>query len=228
MNTKQEFADYQSFDSIETARYILLNTLEEYEIPYELAGTKTESDFIKGTVSWVHPVVVKIPVADFERTNALLEASADQNVYVPERHYLLSFSDNELTEILQKPDEWSKDDYAIAKKLLAERGHNFTPEKIKKLREERLAALARPETAHPVWIYAGFAIALAGGVFAIFLGRVFYASKKTLPNGKKYYTYDKDTRQQGFFIFVTGIVAAVLWAAFILLKAITGDSLFST
>lgn len=228
MNKEEEFADFQSFDNFETAQLVLLHTLEEHGIPYQLSDTKTEGDFIKGKVSWVHPVAVKIPLNCFEKTNRLLEEKADRNVFIPAQHYLYGFTNTELLEILEKPDEWSKEDYAISKKLLAERGQPVTEQDIVRLREQRLAALAKPETVEPVWIYAGFAAALAGGLPGIFLGRIFYSSKKTLPNGKKVFSYDKETRNNGYLVFITGIVALIIWMAFIILKLTSADWMFSS
>lgn len=214
----EEFVDFQSFDTMESARFVLTNLLDEYEIPYEVANTKTETDVFKGTVSWVHPVVIKIPQNYFEQANHLLEEKAAESDYIPPHHYLFSFTDAELLEILQKPDEWSREDYVIAKNLLAQRGKRLSVETLNKFKAERLQTLSKPEAAEPAWIYAGFALALAGGFAGIFLGRIFYFSKKPLPNGQKVYTYDKETRHSGFLIFITGIVVWII--ALILIIAV--------
>ena len=73
MKQPPQFADYRSFDDIETAQNLLLYVLEQNNIPYEVENTKSEMQVYTGKVSWVPTVVVKIPLASFEKANTLTE-----------------------------------------------------------------------------------------------------------------------------------------------------------
>ena len=110
---------------------------------------------------------LKIDPADFNRAHAILEAyyqSQLQN-FDPD-YYLLQFSDEELLEVLQKPDEWSYMDHALAKKLLAERGVTVTAAKMEALRQERIMELAKPERVAKYRIVRGYILA----IFSILCG----------------------------------------------------------
>ncbi|HRG90389.1 MAG TPA: hypothetical protein PLW44_15300, partial [Chitinophagales bacterium] len=76
MKQSLQFADYRSFDDFETAQNLLLHVLDQNNIPYEVENTKSEMQVYTGKVSWVPPVVVKIPLASFEKANALTESNA--------------------------------------------------------------------------------------------------------------------------------------------------------
>src|SRR5690242_12247312 len=66
---------------------------------------------------------LKIKQQDFEKANTIL-----QNYYkaqldkVDKDYYLFDFTDEELREIIAKPDEWGEFDYQLAQKLLADKG----------------------------------------------------------------------------------------------------------
>ena len=45
---------------------------------------------------------------------------------IDDDYYLLSFSDDELIDVVSKSDEWNKFDVSLAKKLLKERGNEIT------------------------------------------------------------------------------------------------------
>ena len=66
--------------------------------------------------------------ADFPRAHLALKAyyQAQLSTMDPD-YYLFSFTDTELLEIVTHPDEWGHLDYALAKKLLADRGKPLSP-----------------------------------------------------------------------------------------------------
>lgn len=66
---------------------------------------------------------VQLKPEQFEAADKLLESYAESMMgSLPEDYYLLSFTDEELYEVVLKHDEWSEFDYVLARKLLAERG----------------------------------------------------------------------------------------------------------
>lgn len=204
MSKTLQFADYRSYDDIETAQNLLLHILEHNNIPYEIEYTKSEMEFYIGKVSWVHRVVVKIPIPSFEIANALTESDA-KFITIPKNHYLASFTDRELMDVIKNPDEWGMNNYNIALKIMEGRGKKFSQEELAGLKNERMTVLSKPTKVEPAWIYAAFSSAVAGGMFAIFFGRMLYTSTKLLPNGKRVYLYDAESRKNGQLIYYTGV-----------------------
>jgi hypothetical protein len=107
-------------------------------------------------------------------------------------YYLFSFSDAELMEIIQRPDEWGHLDYVLAKKLLAEKGHLVTPALAEELKQQRMTELARPESTHPRQIFVGYLT-------------------KTPPNGQRVYVYPPAERRHGKRMLVISAISFPFW-----------------
>lgn len=159
---------------------------------------------------------VQLKPEQFEAADKLLENYA-ANLFnnLPEDYYLLTFTDEELQDVVLKHDEWSEFDYMLARKLLAERGKQIDDSQIKAMRQERIADLAKPEKVHAGWIVAGYVFALLGGFFGVITGYVLYSAKKTLPDGSVVPTYAPSDRANGKIILLLSIAVllfeALLW-----------------
>jgi len=159
---------------------------------------------------------IQIQQEDFERAQHLLEVQAASLIdEVPDDYYLLTFTDDELQDLIVKRDEWGEFDYMLAKHLLEQRGKAVDENHIQKLQQERLAELAKPEKNHTGLIIAGYVCALLGGLFGITTGYVLMTSQKTLPDGTRVPTYTKDDRVHGRFILILGVIVLV---ALVLIK----------
>lgn len=158
---------------------------------------------------------VKLQPRDFDKANALLlKQSTERFEEVDMRRYLHSFTDAELMEIVQKPDEWSRVDFMCAQRLLKNRGKEVSEAQLAKLQKERLAYLAQPETVSIPWIVLLYAFALLGGPIAVFSGWHLMRHQKILPNGKKVRSYSSTTRAHGLAMLIIGILAIVAWVSF--------------
>lgn len=150
---------------------------------------------------------VQILGAHFTKATQLLEVHAAQDLEAIDKdYYLFSFTDEELYDILLKADEWSAFDYTLAQKLLEERGKPIDATKLKELKQQRLQDLAKPETDQKAWIIAGYFFALMGGAVGLIVGYYLWKAKKTLPNGQEVYTYTRNNRLHGQYIFFIGLL----------------------
>jgi hypothetical protein len=150
---------------------------------------------------------VQVKQEDFVKAEAVLINRAKGLLgEIPEDHYLLTFTDDELYDVVLKHDEWSDYDYLLARKLLEERGKSIDDAAMDGLRKQRMADLAKPEPSQTKWIIFGYLAALAGGFFGIITGYVFWTSRKTLPNGEMVYSYNESDRLHGKFIFILGLI----------------------
>ncbi|WP_026728252.1 hypothetical protein [Flavobacterium denitrificans] len=150
---------------------------------------------------------IKIDPADFAKAQEILEKDTESLLnQVDKDYYLLSFSNEELYDVLLKSDEWNVFDYKLAQKLLTERGKNIDPDMLASLKKERLKILAKPEENQKPWIMAGYLFSLLGGGIGIVIGYSLWTSKKTLPNGERVYSYNDADRNHGKTIFILGTI----------------------
>jgi len=153
---------------------------------------------------------LKIDSSDFTRANQLIADYEKSFINdVEPDYYLFSFTDEELMEILTRPDEWSTFDHELAKKLLNERGIVIDNAAEKRLNEKRLEELKQPEPSQSTYIYLGYLFALVGGVLGFFIGWHLQNSKKTLPNGEQIYSFLEQDRKQGKRIFILSIIGLI-------------------
>jgi hypothetical protein len=150
---------------------------------------------------------VQLKPERFEAADKLLEEQAKNMIgSLPEDYYLLSFTDEELYDVVLKHDEWSEFDYVLARKLLTERGRAIDENELKSLRHQRIEVLAKPESRQKGWVIAGYIMALLGGLGGIITGYVLWTSTKTLPNGTVVPMYSEPDRMHGKMIVIFGII----------------------
>lgn len=174
---------------------------------------------------------IMIRPADFVKANKVLdEYYSSQIKAVSSDHYLFDFTNKELEEILEKPDEWGHLDYRMARDILKERGVEVNSERLEVLKEKRKYELSRPERSQPWLVILGYFIVafspflndlvrLAGFFVAFFLGWILRNMKKTLPDGETVYMYAPSDRRQGKIIMIS---AVLVFLAFIILLSLFG------
>lgn len=150
---------------------------------------------------------VKLPPEEFLRAEAAMEEQAEKELAeVGEDHYLFSFTDGELLDVVYKPDEWNAFDRRLARRILTDRGVAFGTAEDETIREARLDVLAAPAPSQVTWVVVGYVLAVLGGVLGVFIGHHLATTKKTLPNGERVYTYRPEDRAHGMRIFFLGLV----------------------
>jgi hypothetical protein len=153
---------------------------------------------------------VQVHFEDHEKATELLEKRVEGLLdEIPEDYYLLTFTDEELHEVIVKKDEWSEFDYLLAKHLLAERGKTISDEEIKELQHKRIAELSKPETDKKGLIVTGYILSRLGGFFGIITGYVLLTARKTLPNGVSVPTYSEGNRAHGKLMMVLGFAIII-------------------
>lgn len=209
----KEFVTYKKFND-EGRAAAIAEVLRTSGIELEVVKDRDSLDRLYGGQSASPQFYVKIQQKDFQQADRILaEISQQQLTSVDQDHYLYGFSDDELFDVVSKPDEWNEFDYELAKKILAEKGKAITPEVIGLLKQRRVNELTKPEEIHKGWIFAGYLLALLGGLFGIFIGWQLYNFKKTLPNGERVYAYDDENRRHGFRILIVGIIMFIITTA---------------
>jgi len=199
----------------------------------EDAGISTQLDkstnyldsVIAGAIHSPKQFILKLQAEDFGKAEKLFEEQAKADIkQLPEDHYLYSFDEKELLEIVHDPENWSKLDYVLAIQLLNEKGHQIDEQYIAEQKSKRLSAQRQPKKVNIFPIILGYTcigLAIWGGfidislmLFALFwpliLGLFLIVSKKTIADGSSYPYYDINSRKHGFVLFLLGNLT-LLW-----------------
>lgn len=160
-----QFASYQQFFSPQEAESII-TLLKEHGIPYTLTKTRGQLDAIITGVNYNDQYDLRIPQHEFTRVTDLLIANTKVNLdELDKDYYLLSFSREELENIINNPDEWSSNDYVIAVELLKSQGENVSREQLEELREKKIETLASSQKKVPgFWLVVAYALPLWSAV----------------------------------------------------------------
>lgn len=191
----------------------LVDFLKENNIEFQVIDNSIDNDMTFSGNTFNKEIEVKIKASDFEKANNLLikeyEKTLDQ---FGEDHYLYDFTNDELFDILLKPDKWNIFDFLLAKKILKSRGHDINESLIISLKKQRLEDLSKPEPSQKSWIIAGYLFTILGGALGFVIGAFLWFSKKTLPNGQKIHTYSKADRKHGLILLFFGTIIFILYA----------------
>lgn len=160
------------------------------------------------------PYRLKIPSNCFRAAEALLWQPINLQETESD-YYLLSFSDEELMEVIEKRDEWGSYDYALALQLLEQRGITLTTGDLERIDQQRLKVLATPDKGSNIWTAIGYLSALIGGMLGLFIGIFLFTAKKTLPDGTRVYAFSPQTRQHGKYIMTLGFIAIPSWICYV-------------
>ncbi len=204
----EKFLTFKRFtDPKAAAKFVKF--LKEERIPHQIEDSSPTFDVSFSNNEFEKEVHIKLRGSDFQKVEALLvseesEISIDD---LPEDYYLLEFTNQELMEILIKPDEWSLTDYNLSQKILKSRGKEVDQELLETLRKKRNQELAEPENSAKTWIYAGYIFAILGGLLGIFIGWHLMTFKKTLPDGSRAWGYVKSNRKDGRLILIIGLIS---------------------
>jgi hypothetical protein len=212
---------YDRFADEAAAQY-LIALLKKHRVPYEVEKPRQLMDAIIIGESQSPKVFVKIFAEDFQRVNQLIETDTLNMIEAGKLdikgHFLQDFSDDELKDVMRKPDEWNFDTTVIARHLLQQRGIEYTPDQIEEMQSQRFDELRKPQSGSKNWLITLFVIALFGGFswhiisLLIAFPMAYYYWKDTSldPQGQRFYTFDKKTRDLSRLILVLTVLAMIV------------------
>ena len=209
MKNSNEYAVFENFlDSNQAKEFIAV--LRDNNIDCKLVDNSRSDDIIFKTSITQNEAQVLVKQSQFETANELLNKQAENLInQVDQDHYLFDFTNEELYEILMKPDEWSTFDHKLAQNILNERGENVNDELVRILRKKRNDELTKPEEGENYWLYGGYIFAMLGGIIGLFIGWYLWTYKKTIPDGRKVYAFSNKDRRHGRNIFIIGIIMLI-------------------
>ncbi len=210
------FLTFQKFNDIVLAQ-TMVEQLNESGIACILEDNRHQFDLSFSTNTVGLDICIKVKPQDFTKARKALENIYQQMLEkVEDDYYLLAFSDEELLEIILKPDEWGLFDYQLAKKLLKERGKEIREEDAEQLKKARNTTLATPDQIGLFWLFAGYLSAVLGGILGLAIGGNLALNKKTLPDGQRVYAYADTIRRHGWIMLLLSILSSI--SIYLLLK----------
>lgn len=205
-----DFAFFRDYHSIADAK-LFTDMLEEHGIPYLATGAEAVIDEAIVGSGLMPKVVLKLRPEDFSKINAIIAEQIASGAENFSDHYLQAFSDEELKDIFAHPDEWSVEDFNIAKVVLRQRGVSITDTTIQALREERLTEIRAGKKGSYFWMSLYFVGIIVGAYFGVMyiiagigMGYYYAYGKSTDPDGVRYFVYDAQTRTYGKVILYGG------------------------
>lgn len=202
----QEFLTFQKFNDPSLAEQIATH-LKQAGIELIIANEKPSFDpsFTHNEMEFDY--VIKIRPDEFDNANKVLDEFYSNNLTeVDKEYYLFEFSDEQLKEILSKPDEWGKYDYHLAKKILKDRNIDISDQKLSELKKERLSVLSKPENSGRTLLICGFISAILFPIAGTIIGAIILSSKKTLPNGNRVWVYTPTNRKNALIMLIISVV----------------------
>lgn len=211
--TNRQFLTYQKFyNKSQATDLVELLTTNQVEFFFEDASTNFDPSFANNEISKEY--IVKVQKEDFEKVDKILtDLYAKEIDSVDAAYYLFDFTNDELTDLLIKSDEWSKYDYLLAQKILEKRGIEINDDLLNTFKKQRIEDLTKPDKTQKTSIIMGYIFALLGGLIGGFIGWHLLCHKKTLPNGDRVYGYSVSDRKQGKRILILGIFFFLLWTS---------------
>ena len=222
---KKDFVFYKNFHQIENAEEYV-SILEKNDIPYLLESSEALLDSSIIGTGLIPKAVIKILPSDFKKVNGILKQLLDNYDYT--NHYLNELSDEELIEILEKPEEWTVEDQIIAKQILRGRGKEISEEELQEKKKKRLSALREGQKGNKtnmafsfVAIILGYVIHVVFTVGGIGMALYYAFDKSTDEEGTGYFTFEPKTRKYGKIMLYCGLMVLFV-VLLVFLKVIAG------
>jgi hypothetical protein len=211
----EELVTLKKFNTLEEASGAV-ELLVKNNIHYIVEKNEASNDIVFAGNTLNAELLVKVKTDDYETALKLLEELTEVGIEKLDKdYYLFEFSDKELLDILEKPDEWSLNDYLWAQEILKQRGKEVDKTTLDEWKQKRLEFLAQPEKVTGNYILTAYILCFLGGIIGFFLGRHVKAFRKLLPNGQKVYAYDEESRKKGKNVEIAGLLFMAIYVGLI-------------
>ncbi len=164
----ENFIEYQRFPTIESA-VELIDLLEENDISYRINDSLGSFDIAASNMSpFDKQVVVFIDEDNFEKVNHLfINDNSPKEENADDDHYLYSFSDKDIIEVIANPEDWAELEVTLAKQIVKQRDLKITAEAIKSARKEKIEEQLKVEVETKAQVSGSYSWFLWIGILSI-------------------------------------------------------------
>jgi len=133
----------QKFPTLESAES-LITLLNQNNIPYQIDDTGKRFSLVYNPTGDF--IFVKIQKSDLEKAQSILsEIDEDDSVSIGEDHYLYTFSDSDIIDVIANQSEWSKEEIKLANEIALQRKLDLSAETLKNAKKKKLEEEIRTE-----------------------------------------------------------------------------------
>ncbi len=128
-----EFKEYLRFPEIEKATEYT-TVLEKHNIPFQLDDSSKRAKIISVAIDdpWSDQYILKLRESDIERAEKAFNEELDNEVkLITHEHYLYSFADKDILDVIANQVDWTKEEVKLAMKIANERKLDLTATSIK-------------------------------------------------------------------------------------------------
>lgn len=214
-----DFAVYQRFNRAEDMADVT-EVLRANDILVRVSGEDT-AEWWETTImgSPLRPKFwIEIPANQFEKANYVLQDAAEQSLSDEDldAHPFVTYSNDQLKEVLQEEGGWSPYAVVVARRLLLRSGHDVDLQELRRTARERMDLEYQPR-AGTYWViafftlygsFAGLAVWIVSLMISLGVLLFYLAGTRRDPKGVKHQAYDEPTRRLGRF--AVGLVIAAL------------------
>lgn len=185
----------------------LRDHLIENGIPSRVAKNEGDLDYVFQGEAPTNKFEVLINEDDLAAAKKILsDLAAVELDQVASDHYLYSFTDLELQNVLIEKDEWNETDVLLSEKILTDRGIKIDYDRLNEQKSLRDAELSKPKGGQFGWIIIGYISAFLFSFLGLVIGYFIWKAKNKLPNGQKVPAYNEKSRKHGMAIFLISLV----------------------
>jgi hypothetical protein len=209
----EEFTEIRRFVSMDMIEQVV-EILDDNHIEHKIEDTSYAFDITFTNSQTNIEYILKVRNEDAERAEALLNSNFTNDLN-DEEYHLNAFSDEELSEVVTNPDEWSSYDVEYARKLISKRGIKINEKEISLTKEKKLEELQQGIKAKAVVLFFGYLLSITGGLLGLIVAINLRYTKNVRAGGEKFYYYDKESRLHGAYMLMIFGVWALISAVYI-------------
>lgn len=211
-----EFISYRKFTDINATKEVV-ELLTENNIECYLQDNTHSYVKIIGYNQIDLEITLNIKGEDFEEADKILERYyTEKTDNIDKSYYLFNFSDEELKEIIDNPYDWGHFDQQLAKKILKEKGVEYSDKYIQNRKEEKTRELSQTKKVPILKLAAGYMFSILFPVIGLLIAITIIYNRNLLPNGEKFYIHSESDRMHGKII----ALISILWSIIIVFRII--------
>ncbi len=211
-----EFIAYRKFTDIESAEEIC-DKLREKEIECSLQDNLHQYVKVIGYNEIDLGITLNIKSEDFPKADEILETYYSTEIEnVDKSYHLFEFTDEELKDILAHPYEWGAFDFQLARKLLKEKGIEYSDDYINQRKLEKITDLSQVKKVPTYKIVTGYILSILLPPVGLITGLLIINNRNLLPNGQKFYIHPPSDRNHGQIM----IAISIIWAAIVVFRLV--------